>query len=401
MSSYINKEETTIKKHYIIYLFLIVTLLIPKAGITTSILPITVATLVYIISIISNFFEYFSLKISFQYVIIYLYLIMSSLITTILNAQYLSAMNIAYMLILLASPMTFLFGRSLDSKKTDKIISYILIIIGIYSILQFMIGVQETAIKGITIAIGDDFSRKQIIRSGWVAKIPSTYTNGTLLAPSLIMLISYVLEIKKKKKVSYLAIIFGIISLLLSGSRSTLLMAVLIIPFLFYRIFTKNSRFIILLLFLPILVVISFIALAKFSPEFINQVYNSYIGFTKTDLTFSGRTVQWYDFIQNIKNLDISGLVRFLFVGLPWNVGKHLEGLPLIMKLYGVLPFFIYTFWTVKIFLKFQRKIYISYSLIVLMLVFMIDGSVLYPPTLMNVYLILGITYNLLEEKET
>lgn len=396
MSSYINKEKPTIKKQHITYLLLIVTLLIPKAGVTTSILPITVATLMYILVIALNFFNYLRLKISSNYIFIYTYLTFSSIITILLNIEALSAMNIAFMIVLLASPLTFLFSKKINCKKSNTIITYILILIGLYSILQFTIGVQKTSIEGITIAYGDDLNKKNIIRSGWIAKIPSTYANGTILAPTLIILISYVMEIKNKTKVHFIAIMFGLISLLLSGSRSSLFAAFCFLPFLCYHVIKNKSNkktLYSLLLIFPISMLLLFV-ISKIFPSFINQIYNAYIGFTKNDPTLSGRTTQWSDFINCIKKLNVSGIISFIFIGLPWNYGDHLEGLPLILKLYGVFPFFTYLFFTLSNFIKFRRYIYISYALATLLLIFMVDGSVLYPPTLINLYLLLGIVSN-------
>ena len=404
MSSYTN--NFFIKKYHIFNLFLIITLLLPKAGITTNILPITIATLLYTICMMLNIFDYINSKISNSYILIYLYLMVSSIITILSNYKSLSAMNVTYMVVLLASPLTFLFCKYINLKNVNTTISLIIVAIGIYSILQFVIGVKETAIEGITIALGDDLSKKQIIRSGWVAKIPSTYTNGTLLAPSLIILLAYELEIKNKSKLQIFSIILGTLSLILSGSRSCIFAVILLIPYLLYRIIKmklqkkKIHNFIFVFSMLPLLILLLIAIIPKIMPNFINQVYQSYIGFTKNDLTLSGRTIQWESFFQIIKELDLSGLIHFLFFGLSWNSGKHLEGLLLIMKLYGVIPFMIYFLFTLSVFLKFKHKPYIFYSLIVLFLVFMIDGSVLYPPTLMNVYLILGISYTSFEEKK-
>lgn len=389
------------------YLFMIITLLFPKAGVTTSSLPITIATLVYSIAIIANIRYYSRLNIPNYYICIYLYLIVSAIITVLLNLQNFSAMNVAYMVILLASPISFTFGQQLDTKTAKKIISLIVIIIGLYSIVQLLIGVQETAIRGLTIAYGDDFSKKQIIRSGWVSKIPSTYTNGTLLAPSLLVMISFLFETKSKTIINYIALILGFLALLLSGSRSTLFVTILTFPVLIYKLVRKiivsNNQTImksfLILSSVPLLIVILYFATPIIAPDFINQIYNAYIGFTKNDSTFSGRTTQWLEFYKVVRELDLQGVLKLNFIGLPWNVGKHLEGLPLIFKLYGFIPFTIYILFTFSIFLRFRKTTIMVYALISLFIIFMIDGSVLYPPTLMNIYMILGIASNRLNEE--
>lgn len=129
-------------------------------------------------------------------------------------------------------------------------------------------------------------------------------------------------------------------------------------------------------------------------------IYNIYIGFTQSDTTFSGRTVQWTDFLSIIMTLDTGELLRFLLSGIPWNEGDHIEGLLLLMKLYGVTVFALFAAFIVSFFRKYRKLPFIGCALLVLFVVIMIDGSVFYPPTLMNIFLILGMSKPFLDQNE-
>lgn len=180
----------------------------------------------------------------------------------------------------------------------------------------------------------------------------------------------------------------------------------MILPILIFNIlknvYGQQIKKILIIIFLsPIIIIILFFTLKNIFPDFASQIYNSYVGFTLNDSTLSGRTTQWSDFLLIIKDLNIKELIRFLLFGLSWDNGKHIEGLFLFMKLYGVSSFFAYLCFLISFFIRFRKLSYISYSLIVLMIIFMIDGSVFYPPTLMNVFLILGMSICYLKQGES
>ncbi len=77
-----------------------------------------------------------------------------------------------------------------------------------------------------------------------------------------------------------------------------------------------------------------------------------------------------------------------------------MEGLFLLMKLYGVTVFSLFAAFIVSFFRKFRRLPCIGCALLVLFVIFMIDGSVFYPPTLMNIFLILGMSKPFLDQTE-
>lgn len=287
----------------------------------------------------------------------------NSFVTILLNMHDIKPMNIAYILVLLASPLTYQFGVKFDLSKSKKIVSSTLIFLGSFSLVQLIFGVRETAITGLTIALGEDYAKKQIIRYGiGISKIPSTYHNGTLLAPFLIICLAFLLEEKGKSKLTYTALVLGSIGLILSGSRSSIFAVVCILSVLFLRVIkrvrgSQVRKLVMAVSLLPFFILLLIFISNTFFSDLIEHIFEIYIGFTQSDSTFSGRTIQWDSFFSIIKSLDVSGAFRFVFFGIPWNIGRHMEGLLLLMKLYGVTVFTLFIVFIVSFFLEVQKVV--------------------------------------------
>ena len=114
MKQLLNNQNVFFKNNKFIFLFTIISFCFPKAGIATFGLPITVSMFLFLFALIVNLREYIDKDIEFSYVCIYTYIIIQSIITILLNIHVMSAMNIAYMMVLLASPLTYLFGNKYE-----------------------------------------------------------------------------------------------------------------------------------------------------------------------------------------------------------------------------------------------------------------------------------------------
>ena len=406
MNSLSNKRNDAGVRDKLIFLFAAVSFCFPKAGTATAGLPLTVSMFLFLSALLANAKELTKKRFPLAYAILFMIMGVSSSITVLLNLGNITAMNIAYILVLLASPLTYQFGLKFDLNQSKKTVSAALIFLGSFSLIQWIFGVRETAVPGLTIALGEDYAKKQIIREGiGISKIPATYQNGTLLAPFLIIAVAFLLEVKKKTKPAYFAIALGVVGLILSGSRSSLFAVVCILPFLLFRVIKRaDYRQLRLIVMAFSLIPAAAVLLSFFSDSFLKGmtefIYNIYIGFTQSDTTFSGRTVQWTDFLSIIMTLDTGELSRFLLSGIPWNEGDHIERLLLLMKLYGVTVFALFAAFIVSFFRKYRKLPCIGCALLVLFVVFMIDGSVFYPPTLMNIFLILGMSKPFLDQNE-
>ena len=406
MNSLLNRQNDAGGRNQLIFLFAAVSFCFPKAGTATAGLPLTVSMFLFLSALLANAKELSKKQFTLSYAILFMIMGVSSIITVLLNLGNITAMNIAYILVLLSSPLTYQFGLKFDLSQSKKTVSAALIFLGSFSLIQWIFGVMETAIPGLTIAFGEDYARKQIIREGiGISKIPATYQNGTLLAPFLIIGIAFLLEVKQKTKPTYCAIVLGIIGLMLSGSRSSIFAVVAILPVLLFRGMKRAQdrqlRLIVMgLSLLPAAVVLLSLIPNPFLKGLTEYLYNIYIGFTQSDTTFSGRTVQWTGFFSIILTMDTGGLFRFVFSGIPWNEGDHIEGLFLLMKLIFCVNNWYITAFIVSFFWKYRKLPCIGYALLVLLVVFMIDGSVFYPPTLMNIFLILGMSKPFLDQIE-
>lgn len=89
-----------------------------------------------------------------------------------------------------------------------------------------------------------------------------------------------------------------------------------------------------------------------------------------------------------------------LFVGYDWSVGGSLEGFPLIIKLYGVTYFILYFILLLSFYKDCMKTKYIKCALIALFVNFCVDGSLLYPPTLMNIFIVLGVVHKKQHEEK-
>ena len=377
----------------------------PRSGISTGELPITVPMVLFVLCAVLNARWFLHYPIDIKYILFLVIILPLVTITIMLNRDDLPPRRIAYLFVVLLSPLTFFLGKNLNLEKASKIITTAMLIVSIYSLIQFIFGVETTSIQGLTVAYGDDPHAKNIYRSFGISKIPSTYHNGSILAPSLIIQLAFLLQFRRNDFKTWAAIIMGTIALVLSGSRSSLFalgvvlaISLVISPFIVKGMKRRSLK--LLSLFVLILPFLAYLLGKYVFPKFIEQVYRSTIGFTLTDPTFSGRTILLEDLIELLKRQDFWGAVRIFFVGADWGVGRTLEGLLYVFKYYGFVIFALYSAYMLTFFYRFRNMHWLFLGLLAVTISFYIDGPVFYPPTLTNLYIILGVCDNHLASQE-
>lgn len=123
-----------------LYIFEFFTFAFPKAGILFGSVPVTVATLLFLLALL------FSTKgigfmadqykgFSIGYVVYAFFVLMPLL----LNITDTNSGNITVALVMLASPLAILIGTQADFEKTVKIIAVSLIIVGLYAVVQYFL----------------------------------------------------------------------------------------------------------------------------------------------------------------------------------------------------------------------------------------------------------------------
>lgn len=112
----------------------------------------------------------------------------------------------------------------------------------VYALVQFVGGVVETAIPGLSYALGDDILEKNnVIYSSTVAdfsKIPSTYQNGNIfgLAAAVFFSAALLRIAKKQSSVQDVVVLLGALAAIaLSGSRTAILAAAIVTLVVFLR----------------------------------------------------------------------------------------------------------------------------------------------------------------------
>lgn len=332
---------------------------------------------------------------------IYLAYIIIILASIIANYNNLSLLRLAMSLVLIASPLTIGIGCKIKQNTFKKIIIISLLITGLYSVLQWTVGIEATKIPGLNIAYGDTFADKPIgygFNGREALKMPSTYQNGNGVALFFLLAIFFVFTIKTKKKFwKALAILLGAIGIILSGSRTALIPFVLLIPYAInkiYGILQKRNQKITLIIFLIIGIGAGVFYITYSNSELIEYMYDRYVVQTISDPTGSGRVTQIQSVVSYIVGQDFLGVLRNLIIGADWSEAFFSEGIFNIVSYYGVIEAIIFIILLVYPIVKLYKNNKIEVlGLISVFIAFMVDSSFNYPPGLMNYFLIAGVLF--------
>lgn len=382
-------------------LFEFFTFAFPKAGIQMG-LPVTISLVLFLFV----FIRYFNQTVSaFNQVpllgLTYLLFSFSIIISVLFNLDQYTTQSIAFVLVLIGSPLAIVVGRNIDKEKFKTIMAVSVIIVGGYSVIQWFFGILNTAIPGVTYTFGQNLMDKPI---GYghsatleAVKMPSTYQNGNasglFFALSIPVLFIWSVKSKRNKILKVLAILLGIIGLILSGSRAIMIpfagFSLLLLLFYFRTLkrriaflFISISMFLSLFLILYLLVG---------DNEILQQAYERYVIQTLNDPTGNGRTTLIMIALTQVKMLDASGLFSFIIMGFS-EYRLMSEGLLYLLFANGVLSFVSFLF---VLFLSFKtaykkNKIE-SIGFMCVIVAFIVDSSFLYPPALINFFLFLGV----------
>ena len=334
---------------------------------------------------------------------LYIYLLYAIiiLVVVLINIDQMEFFRIAISLVLMVSPLAIGIGYKVNLNAFYKIIIVSMIITGLYSLLQWTIGIEATKIPGLNIAYGDTFADKPIGygTGGMEAlKMPSTYQNGNGVALFFLLALFLIIPWKTNKKgIKLVAILFAVIGILLSGSRSALIPFVLLIPYAIKKIYdilkTKKQKML-LLLFLIIGISTLLVYLFYAKSELIEYMFNRYIVQTIMDPTGNGRTTQIQNVIQSITNQDFIMIIKSLILGNDWKDVVSSEGIFYFVSFYGSICAIVFCMLLLYPVCKLYKNNKIEVlGLIAVFIAFMVDSSFNYPPGLMNYFLIVGVLF--------
>ena len=363
---------------------------------------VTVAEFAFVLAVIissKKIFKFFNENKGFLYIyLIYIIIILASIIA---NYDNLSLARIAIAIVLIVSPLAIGIGTKINQNIFNKIIIISLLITGLYSVLQWTVGIEATKIPGLNIAYRDTFADKPIgygFGGREALKMPSTYQNGNGVALFFLMAIFFIINLKTQKKfLKLIAIFLGIIGIILSGARTALIPFILLIPYAIKKVYDKlhkRNQKIALIVLLIVGISIGAFYIMYTNSELIEYMYDRYIVQTINDPTGSGRVTQIQNVINYIISQDAVGIIRNLIIGSDWSEAFFSEGIFNIVSYYGVIEAFIFILLLLYPIVKLYKNNKIEVlGLLAVFIAFMIDSSFNYPPGLMNYFLIAGVLF--------
>ena len=385
-------------------IFLFMTMAFPKAGLLIASTPVTIAEIIFVLCVIKYrkyIFDFF--KKNKYWTIFYFLYTFTIIIATIINLGEAPLFRIAISLVLIGSPLTIGIGMSLKMENSIKIIILCIIIVGMYALVQWSLGINNTKIPGLTYAYGDSLDDKTNgygIDGKEAIKMPSTYQVGNATGLFYILALAAIISYKTKTKwLKYVAIVCGLIGLLMSGSRSAIVPFIILIPYVIYKLYQKfkTSRGRQLFLLFAFLITIGLILyVTLFNSELIEYAYNRYVLTTFSDSTGSGRTTMIANGFEEISKQNVFEKIRCIILGVPWEIGATSEGILYTFFKYGIIAMISFVMILILPIIKLFKngnKI-MAIGLLGVFIAFCVDSSFNYPPALMNYFLLSGLFMN-------
>lgn len=325
------------------------------------------------------------------------------------------SVRMAEAVLYLISPLTLFAGQRMETKKLVRILWITVFIVGIFALIQYTGGVERTKIPGLTLQWGDNYLSKPL---GWgmngqeTQKIPSTYQNGNALGIMTAQLLGIFLYVSARLKkqwqriVNQLVILLCFIILLLCGSRTAIVSAlVVILPLLFggrIRIHRKRAAELAVTVTVGLLLFIAVDRMMAFGIW--DRVYDRYVvnTFVKGGgaAGTAGRTDQWLRFLDGVFSLDHGGAWRFFWTGFSWRHMRMAEGLLYVMGCFGVVAFVCFTVLLIRpIFRAFTLDRLWGLSFLAVFVALCVDRTFCSTPVLMNYFFLDGAVIRLLSER--
>ena len=332
----------------------------------------------------------------------------------IVSEMYIPSIVVSYIVTLVGYTFMFFIVQNAfrNSEQIDRVLKSIricVVIIMIYALLQFFLGIDTIQIPGITVNYTDCMKNPH---SWWLyktnqigngnSKIVSTYQNGNTFGINLLLLFPIIYNLKWNKLINkYAAFILLLISILICGSRTALFGCIFYLFILTIKSFKKKQIYVKKLIFLPIfifLVTFTIIKYRNLANVYIQRVVNAF------DWNFivsaSGRTSALMKFFNWLVRDNHILSIIFGAMGTTHD-GRSGEVLPATLFILGGiigLFFFYYPIFTILYRLtkctSYMAKGLID-SIIVYLFVSIVEGSFWANPTAILVWVILGISYKL------
>ncbi|MCH4158861.1 MAG: hypothetical protein LKF35_01900 [Bifidobacterium minimum] len=390
-------------------LFQIVTMIIPKAGIQVGNVPLTANMILLAMVLIKNPNQaILSIQRRRGLGICYGIFVVFGIITFLLGtAEGFSAFRLAQIITVLASPLAGVIALRTSPERSLKILTLALLLVNFYALLQFIIGIDQTAIPGITYTYGQDLATKTngvgMSKLASAQKMPSTFQVGNSLGIFDALGISLILIWKPQtqswRMARYCAIAAGFIGIVLCGSRSTIIPFALVALLLLFQRFKATVPRMrgTYIAGTSLAITAGIVYVLLFQRPIIEQFLTRNLTQTLADPTAAGRTDQWSAMAQGIAGLSTPQLVRLIFFGQGASYDLGGEGLPTFFTtfgLFGTVAFYGMLIMAIVYLWRNVRTRTVALGVFCVFFAFLVDSSFYYPPNVMMVFIIVGIAFS-------
>ena len=407
-----------IKKNGLVFNLLLITIFFsiwfPKAGIKIIGIPLTVSNILFGLTFVLWSFK----KIKAQKINISSlgYLLISTIGYCIF--KYIIAYNggksfiesIGYIIPLIIYPLIFfvIFDEVKNKNNLNQII--VIIVYGfwficLYSLLQYVIGINKCAIPGLTVNLSDYqeygeywYMTKANGTNLTETKIVSTYQNGNLFGIALLLIYPLVYNYYKERKnrrFESISLLFFTLCTFLTLSRACWLGIVI---FLFFEVILKNEKSLKAIfkkMFIIIMFLIAVILTFKYVPQIANRFFNTSF---EQWISMSGRTEGLIEvFISIWQSRSIVG-IWFGPYGISNYSGLAYEMFPLsIFVQLGIIGVFLVYSLFIKIITTLRKTDFIEgavrLSILIWIIVGIIECGYWLPPAALNIFTLVGLGY--------
>ena len=383
-------------------LYVFITTAFPKAGVQVAGLPLTLNLLLTAYVVLRQPNQTFlsvqkHRSIMIAYSVLFVFGILSMLLAF---AQGGAPFTLSQMLIVVGSPLVAIAALRIPPKKFAEIIIISMLIINIYAVTQYIFGIENTSIGGLTYTYGQSITDKPIgfKADGTAAKMVSTYQNGNSYGLFDALGLSYLLSrlpLNRQWNIARVAALFiGFVGFMLSGSRSIQIPFCVFLIFILIQYIRQTSpRFQQNIIGGIIFGGCALCAFAATQPMMISSIKKRLITQTLADPTANGRTKQWQGIFDAVTQMDGFSLIRQLLFGKNPTASFGGEGLPHFFTVFGLPCTIAFYAGLVLLIIECWKNQYtknIAFGILCVTIAFCVDQSFLYPPNIMNIYLFYG-----------
>lgn len=307
----------------------------PKAGIKLSGIPLTISNVLFGLTFILWFFKKLKkvkLKVSslgYLLIVTIAYCIFKYIIAYLGGKGFVE--SIGYIIPLIIYPLIFfvVFDEVKNQNHVNQIMKVIIYgfwFICLYSLLQYVVGINKCTIPGLTVNLSDYRQHGEywyMAKSNGTqvdeVKIVSTYQNGNLFGIGILLIYpliyNYYKKIKNKKLENISLILFILCTFLILSRACWLGIAVFIVVEI---IFKKNRdlKDILKKILITILAGISVVLIFKYVPQISSRFLNTSL---EDWISMSGRTEGLVEVFTSVWN---SGSIVGLIIG-PYGVSQY------------------------------------------------------------------------------